>query len=143
MKTYQRAKAVVVSIPNEGVEQLFGSQKEAAEFLGVTPNVVWKHMTLTKGAKALRLRGVVITEHEPTPVREHLVDDFPVQVGKGGRPIRQLDRYTHEILATFKNMSEAVNVLGLKKTAITGISKCCRGEVQHSQGFKWEFADID
>lgn len=142
-KGNQRSMRVVVAIPREGVEEVFNSQLEAAKFLNVDKTAVWAHINDYKGGnRGLHKRGVLIMTYEEyfdlTPKREHHIEPFAKQSGANGRRINQLDRYTHEVLATYRNMSDAARKLGLN--SITGISKCCRGEIQHSNGFKWEFA---
>ncbi len=141
----QRAIRIVVAIEREGIEKVFNSQKEAAKWLGVSHSALWFELRdFRTGSKALRDRGVCVMTYDEyfdlQPKREHKVDEFSMSAGAKGRPVHRLDRYTHEILETYRNMSHAKRKMGLP--SVSGISKCCRGEIQYSAGYKWEFADL-
>lgn len=58
------------------------------------------------------------------------------------KPIRQLDRYTGEVLHVFNSPQEAACFFGKDpKSAVSSISMCCKGRTKTAYGYKWEYDD--
>lgn len=70
--------------------------------------------------------------------RDYTPSVEPVITGKNGaKPVLQIDQSTNEIINIYDSASAAARALGLSRP--TGISKCCRGQMRTSAGFKWQF----
>ena len=136
-------KVVVVSIPRQGIEKVFNSQKEAAEYLKVDRFHVWQELNQFRGgSKFLNQQGVLVMSYEEyedlAPVRKHEVKPTDSQRMRRKQRVHMLDLYTHEILDTFDSLHQAAADLGLNY--VSSISKCCRGLSRSAHGYKWEYA---
>ena len=136
-------QAVVVSIPREGVEKIFNSQKEAAAYLNVDRFHVWQELNSFRGgSKTLNRRGVLVMAYEDykglTPIRCHQIKSIDPKRMRRKQRVHMLDLYTHEILDTFNSLREAADDLGVAYA--TSISRCCQGLAKSAHGYKWEYA---
>lgn len=137
-------QCVVVSIPREGIEKIFNSQKEAAAYLDVDRFHVWQELNQFRGgSKTLNRRGILVMSYEDyeglTPIRKHQVDLSGKSRIRKKQRVHMLDLYTHEILDTFDSLHRAADDLGIPY--VSSISRCCKGLAQSAHGYKWEYAD--
>ena len=135
---------IVLTIPKEGIEKIFYSQKEVADYLQVDRFHVWQELNQFRGgSRALNKRGVLIMpyeEHEGlTPIRPHRIKPTDSKRKRRKQRVHMLDLYTHEILDTFESLHRAADDLGIPY--VTSISRCCRGLSKSAHGYKWEYAD--
>lgn len=135
---------VVVSIPSQGIEKVFSSQKEAADWLGVDKFHVWAELNEHKsGSRTLQKRGVLVMSYADyrglSPVRPHRISTDSRFKGSNGQKVRMLDPDTHEVLEVFNSLREAAEDVGV--TYISSILNCCKGRMRLAHGYKWEYAD--
>ena len=134
---------VVISIPRQGIEKVFNSQKEAAHYLNVDRFHVWQELNSFRGgSKRLNQQGVLVMAYEEyeglAPVRKHQIKPIDPKRMRRKQRVHMLDLYTHEILDTFDSLHQAADDLGLNYAS--SISKCCRGLSRSAHGYKWEYA---
>lgn len=135
---------VVVSIPREGVERYFNSQKDAADYLGVDKFHIWSEINQHNGgSRTLQKRGVLVmtvADYEGlSPIRPHHTSSRSRFRGGKGQCVRMLDPDTHEILDCFDSLREAAEDMGV--SYISSIVRCCKGLMKQAHGYKWEYAD--
>lgn len=53
------------------------------------------------------------------------------------RKVKQIDLLTGEVIKVFDSIIQASTETG---TSGTGITKCCKGSIKYSNGFKWQYA---
>ena len=140
MKTGQ---AVVVAFPRQGIQKIFNSQKEAADYLQVNRYHVWQEIHQFRGgSKTLNERGALVMTYEEyeglAPIRPHQTKPTNPLRKRRKQRVHMLDLYTHEILDTFPSLHQAANDLGIPY--VTSISRCCRGLAKSAHGYKWEYA---
>lgn len=135
---------VVVSIPREGIEKFFNSQKEAANYLKVDKFHVWSEINNHNGgSRTLQKRGVLVmtvADYEGlSPVRPHYTSPHSRFHGGKGQQVRMLDPDTHEVLDVFESLREAAEDMGVNY--ISSIVRCCKGKMKLAHGYKWEYVD--
>ena len=112
---------------NAEVVNIFGSPKEAEEKTGIHRKNIKTALGTGSGAGGF-LWGRE-GEAPPTPRK--------VKTGKVRR-VEQIDLETGEVIAIFKNASDAARQTGASSSTISAV---CRGERNKHHGFKWRYIE--
>ena len=114
---------------NEKAEivNIFNSREEAAQKTGINRKNI--STALDTGAGAGGFLWGREGDNPPQPRK--------IKTGKV-RQVEQIDLQTGEVIATYKNASEAARVMN---TAATSISAVCRGTRNKHHGFGWRYID--
>ena len=111
----------------EHIINIFNSREEAAQKTGIHRKNIATALDTGAGAG-----GFLWGKEGNAPPQPR-----KIKTGKI-RQVEQIDLQTGEVIATYKNASEAARAI---KTAATSISAVCRGERNKHRGFGWRYID--
>lgn len=114
---------------NEKAEivNIFNSKKEAAEKTGISRTAISTALDTGYAGGGFLWGREGETPPIPRKIRQTKV-----------RPVAQIDLKTNEIIAIYKNASEAARAI---QTAATSISAVCRGERHKHRNFGWKYIE--
>ena len=123
----QTQQRIIQYDANANIINIFNSREEAAQKTGIHRKNIATALDTGAGAG-----GFLWGKEGNTPPQPR-----KIKTGKIRR-VEQIDLQTGEVIATYKNASEAARAI---KTAATSISAVCRGERNKHRGFGWRYID--